>query len=114
MRAPVAIACVVLMASGLAGQARQDTASARQDTTTAKTLPADSLKTSLPTPAKPKAKYQIDTTFDALNLERLYYGMDGPDAGYESNPWDDYLFQDADGRDEDERDQRDQERDSRE
>lgn len=114
MKTLAIFACIVLMASGLPGQAQQDTSSAKKGTTTVKTLPADSLKVSTPAPAKSKAKYQIDTTFGAVNLERLYYGMDGPDAGYESNPWDDYLFQDADGREEDERDQRDQERDSRE
>lgn len=103
-----------LMFSSLVGTAQQDTAKANKDTTTVKILTADSLRPSVPAPAKPKAKYQIDTTFDAVNLERLYYGMDGPDASYEGSPWDDYLFQDADGREEDERDQRDQERDSRE
>lgn len=114
MRILAVIACIVLLSSGLLGQAQQDTAKANKDTTAVQTSAADSLKTSVPAPSSPKAKYQIDTTFEAVNLERLYYGMDGPDAAYDYNPWDEYLFQDADVRDEDERDQRDQERDSRE
>ncbi len=114
MRALVVIACVALMAPVAAGQVRQDTASAKQDTTTAKTLPDDSLGIAVPALAKPRLNYLIDTTFEAVNWERLYYGMDGPDGGYESNPWDDYLFLDADSREDEERDQRDQERDSRE
>lgn len=113
MKSQIIFTMVVVFFSVLVGVAQQDTAKAGKDTTAVKTLKADSLKPFMPDPAKPKAKYQIDTTFDAVNLERLYYGMDGPDAIYESNPWDEFLLQDADGREEDERDQRDQERDTR-
>jgi len=59
------------------------------------------------------AEYRIDTSDEAMNLEQYYYGRDGREASYDFNPWDDYLFQEGEGGEE-ERDQRDQERDSRE
>lgn len=114
MRIHVLIAMAVMLSLGLTGEAQQDTTKVKSDTSAAKVGTKDTLDLKPKPESKPVAAYKIDTTFEAVNLERLYYGMDGPDAGYESNPWDDYLFQDADGRDEDERDQRDQERDSRE
>ena len=116
MRTLLVIACIVLISSGLTGQVQQDTTKARRDTTNLGTLDSDSLRLrpAPPALAKPKAKYQIDTSFEAMNLERLYYGMDDRDGYYYQNPWEDYLFPDTDGREEDEGDQRDQERDSRE
>lgn len=115
MKAHTIFPVLFLVFSSLPGIAQQDTAKARPDSSAGEKIATDSLEQKPPLPAaKLGAKYQIDTSFEAMNLEQLYYGMDGPDASYDSNPWDDYLFQDADGREEDERDQRDQERDSRE
>lgn len=115
MKTPILLVFAFLMSSNLVGFAQQDTARARPDSLAVEKILADSLKHKAQLPAvEPAARYQIDTSFEARNLEAYYYGLDGVDATYETNPWDEYLFQDADGREEDERDQRDQERDSRE
>lgn len=104
----VVILCIPILA-------QQDTASAKKDSAAVKTPPADSQaqKPKIPE-ARPLIKFQPDTSFEAVNLERYYYGMDGRDASYDYNPWDEYLFKDADEREAAEREQRDQERDTRE
>ncbi len=111
MKAYIKIAIVFLMTSSLSGQAGQDTAQVRKDTTAMESSAADSLKA----PAiRPKAVYQVDTTFEAVNLERYYYGIDGREEAFDYNPWEEFLFPDGDAREEDERVQRDQDRDGRE
>lgn len=114
MNTPALLAMAVLLSFGLTGEAQQDTAKAKSDTSAVKASAKDTLALKPKTEPRQVAAYKIDTTFEAVNLERYYYGMDGIDGTFDQNPWEEFLFQDADGRDEDERDQRDQERDTRE
>ena len=105
----------LLLACCLTALAQQDTAKAKPDTSAARKTAVDTISQKQKPPAiKPQAKYQIDTSFEALNLERMYYGMDGVEGTYDYNPWDDYLYQEGEGREAAEQEQRDQERDSRE
>jgi hypothetical protein len=114
MKTPALLAIAVLLSFGLSGKAQQDTAKAKSDTSDFKASTKDTLALEPKPEPRQVAAYKIDTTFEAVNLERYYYGMDGIDGAYEYNPWEEVLFQDADALREDERDQRDQERDTRE
>ncbi|GEM_PF-5353706 len=111
----IALSAALIWLACHISMAQQDSTKAKPDTAAVKKIMTDSLRPPTPPPVlKPKIPYRIDTSYEAVNLERLYYGMDGRDSDYDYNPWDEYINQDADGRQEDERDQRDQERDSRE
>lgn len=117
MRCDTIFGLAILLGFAPISAAQQDTTGSRPDTVWPKQEARDTssaeAKPSVMAPVKMAIDYQIDTSHETVNLELYYYGLDGREESYDYNPWDDYLFPEGEGREE-ERDQRDQERDSRE
>ena len=87
------ILAIFIVISGMVIQAQPDTVKAKMprpgaDTAAVKPLP--------PKQVRP-APMLMDTSAEHRNWERYYYGA-GEDDLYDTNPWDEFLFQDADNR----------------